>query len=50
MGGDTGGDDYAEHRQLQHDRHGLRRPLIQEPGNMVGPTIQGVDALIAKDP
>jgi Flp pilus assembly protein TadG len=25
-------------------------PMIQEPGNMVGPTIQGVDDLIAQDP
>jgi len=23
---------------------------IQEPGNMVGPTVQGVEALIARDP
>jgi Flp pilus assembly protein TadG len=25
-------------------------PMVQEPGNMVGPTNQGVDALIAQDP
>ena len=25
-------------------------PIIQEPGNMVGPTGQGIDALIAQDP
>ena len=25
-------------------------PLIQEPGNMVGPTVQGIEDLIAKDP
>jgi Flp pilus assembly protein TadG len=24
--------------------------MVQEPGNMVGPTVQGVEALIAKDP
>jgi hypothetical protein len=25
-------------------------PLIQEPGNVVGPTIQGIEALIARIP
>ena len=24
--------------------------LVQEPGTMVGPTVQGIDELIAKDP
>ena len=34
-------------RRSMHDR---RRRSIQEPGNMVGPTIQGIEDLIAKDP
>ena len=25
-------------------------PLVQEPGAMMGPTVQGIEALIAKDP
>jgi len=29
---------------------GFGDPLVSEPGNMVGPTKQGVDALVAKDP
>jgi len=29
---------------------GFGDPLVSEPGNMVGPTKQGTDALIAKDP
>jgi hypothetical protein len=29
---------------------GFGDPLVSEPGNMVGPTKQGMDALIAKDP
>ena len=39
-----------EHRQLQQEGHALGRPADQEPGNKVGPTIQGMEELIARDP
>ena len=51
MPGNTGGADYRlEHRQLQHDRDQFGDDLTPEPGNMVGPTKQGMDDLIAQDP
>ena len=51
MTGDTGGADYDWNiancnRTIYH----WGDPLVQEPGNKVGPTIQGITALIAKDP
>jgi Flp pilus assembly protein TadG len=51
MPGDTGGDFYRENIANCNQstmRFGDR--ITQEPGAMSGPTIQGVDALIAKDP
>jgi hypothetical protein len=51
MPGDTGGDFYRENiencnRSIVHWGDGI----VQEPGNMSGPTIQGIVNLIAKDP
>jgi hypothetical protein len=51
MPGDTGGNFYRDNiancnQSLMH----WYDLIIQEPGNMVGPTIQGIDDLIAKDP
>ena len=51
MPGDTGGDFYRDNiagcnTSLVH----WGDPVIQEPGNMVGPTVQGVQMLIDKDP
>lgn len=51
IGGGTGADDYRWNIANCNDtvmRWG--EPMIQEPGNMVGPTIQGANALMAKDP
>jgi hypothetical protein len=47
----TGGEDYRWNiencnRTIMH----WYEPLFQEPGAMAGPTIQGLEALIAKDP
>ena len=51
MPSSTGGDDYRGNiagcnNKLVH----FGDPMTQEPGNMVGPTNDGVDDLIAKDP
>jgi hypothetical protein len=51
LGGITGGAEYDWNiancnKLVMH----YGDPLIQEPGAMVGPTIQGIEALIAKDP
>jgi Flp pilus assembly protein TadG len=51
MPGGTGGDWYRENiagcsSYLFH----LDEPMTPEPGNMVGPTIQGIEDLIAMDP
>jgi Flp pilus assembly protein TadG len=51
MPGDTGGNFYSDNisgcnTSLVH----WGDPIIQEPGNMVGPTVQGVQALIDQDP
>ena len=51
MAGDIGGDFYSDNiancnQQIVH----WGDLMIQEPGNMVGPTNQGIDELIAKDP
>jgi hypothetical protein len=51
MGGDTGGDAYrwniANCNTTMMEWGDL---LLMEPGNMVGPTVQGIDDLIALDP
>jgi len=51
MPGGSGGDWYRENIAACNDTlvH-LNQQIIQEPGNMVGPTEQGVDILIAMDP
>jgi hypothetical protein len=51
MPGDTGGDFYRENiancnQSLMHSGE----KIIQEPGDKSGPTIQGIQALIDKDP
>jgi hypothetical protein len=51
MPGDTGGDFYRDNiancnQTLMH----AGDKIIQEPGDKSGPTIQGIDMLIAKDP
>jgi len=51
MPGDTGGDFYRDN--IANCNTSFMKwgdPITQEPGAMSGPTIQGVDALIAKDP
>jgi hypothetical protein len=51
MPGDTGGDFYREN--IENCNTSIIKygdPIIQEPGDMMGPTIQGIEALIAKDP
>ena len=51
MPGDTGGDFYRENIANCNTSTIVRgTKIIQEPGNMEGPTIQGIEALIAKDP
>ena len=51
IGGVTGGDEY-EWNIANCNKHVMRWGdlLLQEPGNMVGPTISGIEELIAKDP
>jgi hypothetical protein len=51
IGGETGGSEY-EWNIANCNKTVMRwgELLIQEPGNMVGPTIQGIEALIARDP
>jgi len=51
MPGDTGGDFYREN--IANCNQSTITPdtmMIQEPGDMSGPTIQGIQALIDKDP
>jgi hypothetical protein len=51
MPGNTGADWYEENIELCNPT--VVTPgfiMTQEPGNMIGPTIQGVEALIAQDP
>jgi Flp pilus assembly protein TadG len=51
MPGDTGGDFYREN--IENCNQSLMSwgdVIVQEPGSMSGPTIQGIQALIAKDP
>ena len=55
MSGGTGGDFYRENIENCNTELVTYDPdnpmvLIQEPGNMHGPTVQGIEALIAKDP
>ncbi len=51
MPGDTGGDFYRDNiANCNQDTVTWGTPMIQEPGNMSGPTIQGIQALIDKDP
>ena len=50
-GGMTGGDAYSWNiENCNHTVVEWGDVVIQEPGNMVGPTIAGIEALIAKDP
>ena len=51
IAGITGGDEYRWNIDNcnQHIMH-YNDPLVQEPGAMEGPTIQGIEALIARDP
>jgi hypothetical protein len=51
MGGDTGGSSYEWNiANCNTTVMGWGDLLLMEPGNMVGPTDQGVDELLAKDP
>ena len=51
MTDDTGGQDYRWNiANCNHSIYHWGDPLIQEPGAMEGPTIQGIIELIAKDP
>jgi hypothetical protein len=48
---DTGADWYSENiAQCNQTQIPQGYVMTQEPGNMVGPTVQGIDALIAQDP
>jgi Flp pilus assembly protein TadG len=51
MPGDTGGDFYRENiANCNRSIITMGDAIVQEPGAMSGPTIQGIDDLIAKDP
>jgi Flp pilus assembly protein TadG len=51
MTSDTGGQDYRWNiANCNHSIYHWGDPLIQEPGAMEGPTIQGIEELIARDP
>jgi Flp pilus assembly protein TadG len=51
MTGDTGGDDYRWNiGNCNHTIYHWGDPLVQEPGDKAGPTIQGMNDLIARDP
>jgi Flp pilus assembly protein TadG len=51
MTNDTGGSDYRWNiDNCNTHRYHWGDGLVQEPGNMSGPTIQGIEALIARDP
>jgi Flp pilus assembly protein TadG len=51
MTDDMGGSDYRWNiSNCNHSIYHWGDPLIQEPGAMEGPTIQGVDELLARDP
>lgn len=49
--GEIGGDWYRKNiAGCNHAKVGFNDSMIQEPGDMNGPTIQGIEALIALDP
>ena len=51
IGGNTGGDEYRWNiANCNTTVMGFNDLLLMEPGNMVGPTNDGVDDLLAKDP
>jgi hypothetical protein len=51
MTDDTGGSDYRWNiANCNTKRYQWGDLLVQEPGNMMGPTVQGITDLIAKDP
>jgi hypothetical protein len=51
MTGDTGGDDYRWNiANCNHTIYHWGDPLVQEPGDKAGPTVQGILDLIARDP
>ena len=51
MTDDTGGNDYRWNiANCNHSIYHWGDPLVQEPGDKQGPTIDGIQALIAKDP
>jgi hypothetical protein len=51
MPGDTGGDFYRDNIATCNTAViPMNAPMVQEPGNMMGPTIQGVQALLDQDP
>ena len=51
MTDDTGGDDYRWNiANCNHSIYHVGDPLVQEPGDKAGPTVQGIADLIAKDP
>jgi len=51
MTDDTGGNDYEWNiANCNHTEYSVPDPLVQEPGSKEGPTVQGIEALIAKDP
>lgn len=51
MTDDTGGSDYAWNiANCNHNIYHWNDPLVQEPGAKEGPTISGIEELIAKDP
>jgi Flp pilus assembly protein TadG len=51
MGGITGGDAYRENIEgCNTEEVTIGTEILHEPGDKVGPTSQGIDALIAQDP
>ena len=51
MTDDTGGSDYAWNiANCNRSIYKWGDPLVQEPGNKVGPTVQGMNDLLARDP
>jgi hypothetical protein len=51
MPGGSGGDFYRENiASCNTTIIPMNSPMVQEPGNMVGPTTQGIDDLLALDP
>jgi Flp pilus assembly protein TadG len=51
MTDDTGGDDYRWNiANCNTSTYKWGDPLVQEPGDKAGPTIQGIEELIARDP